>query len=345
VNEMMKRYLTIAVLIISACNMQAQYIFSNCGSHPAFGDSLVGNLYDYDTTGIISGSPGANRIWNYSNLSLAYTWPLSHYYFDPAGTQGKYMFPNAEVADRGPSGVFSYLKYSYDSVTFFGDYLDSVNYHQSWDPQKNLVCSLSYGNSFSDFFSRYNFSQCPYHHTYTTKTVSYDGYGTIYLPQDTFAVARLKIVENTLDTAICVGPPVISFTIDTTYIWYDINTNQPVFSWHYFYDTVNVYKNIIIQVFNYTHLPVIEAGVNEPSTEMSIRTYPNPTSGKFSVDIKNDPEIKILTIYNVFGEQIFKSQIAGRKPEVDISDRPNGIYFLNLLTENGTYCGKIILSK
>lgn len=70
--------------------------------------------------------------------------------------------------------------------------------------------------------------------------------------------------------------------------------------------------------------------------------YPNPTSGKFSIQASSEFSIEI---YNVFGEKIFSAQINSGKTEIDISEQPSGIYFLQIKSENGTVIKKIIIHK
>src|ERR1041385_7302617 len=87
--------LLFAIFIFSA---RAQYVFNSCNLHPVFGDSLIGTLQQYDTTGVNSGLAGANITWDYSGLSLTGTLPVYHYYFDPATDPWSVIFSSASVA-------------------------------------------------------------------------------------------------------------------------------------------------------------------------------------------------------------------------------------------------------
>lgn len=343
---MVKKFVSIFFLSCCIINASAQFVFDNCNTQPVFGDSLVGSLFIYDTTGIGPGSSGANQVWDYTAMSNTSAWPISHSYFDPALTEGYYMFPDANLADKSGSSLYIYSTRMQDSTVFLGDYLDSINFHNSWDPLKELVCPLSFGQSFTDFFSRYNFSNCPYHHTYTDRIITYDAYGTLKLPGGTYFAARLKTVENTLDTAICVGPSIISYWVDTTYLWFDVNTKQPVFSWHYFNDFTNVYKNIIVQEYSYSHVPVmVLAGV--PSgldMNSAISGYPNPTNGKFSVRRSGSGMISDeLKIYNSIGNAV--PFVLEGDSSVDLSSQPDGIYFLTINSTAGYFSYRVIVSK
>jgi hypothetical protein len=71
----------------------------------------------------------------------------------------------------------------------------------------------------------------------------------------------------------------------------------------------------------------------EPKT---ISIFPNPTSGKSSISGK---DIKHVEVYNLVGHKVLS--IMG-KCEIDISDEPNGIYIVKILTNNGNYIEKIL---
>ena len=89
--------------------------------------------------------------------------------------------------------------------------------------------------------------------------------------------------------------------------------------------------------------------VNEQASKLSaFSVYPNPTSGEFNIESKiSDIRWQKVTIYNIFGENIFdsKTQQLNGSP-IDISHAPNGIYFLRITDEKGiTQSQKLILSK
>ncbi|MBU0486550.1 MAG: T9SS type A sorting domain-containing protein [Bacteroidetes bacterium] len=63
--------------------------------------------------------------------------------------------------------------------------------------------------------------------------------------------------------------------------------------------------------------------------------YPNPTTGKFTVDIEN---IEKIEIYNIKSQLVCKTT----KNEIDISNQPVGVYFIKISTEMETITGEII---
>lgn len=77
--------------------------------------------------------------------------------------------------------------------------------------------------------------------------------------------------------------------------------------------------------------------------ETDIAIFPNPTNGAFTIITKENEYI--LTVTNVLGELIYQDEIKSQKAEIDISKHSNGIYFLNIKTEQGTEVQKLIINK
>ena len=76
--------------------------------------------------------------------------------------------------------------------------------------------------------------------------------------------------------------------------------------------------------------------INNLTSEIIV--YPNPTSGKFTIE--SNTEIETVAIYNVLGEKIFST--ATFPSEIDICKQPSGIYLLRLFSNEGTFVMKIV---
>lgn len=91
-------------------------------------------------------------------------------------------------------------------------------------------------------------------------------------------------------------------------------------------------------------------GINDMNTITNLNIYPNPSSGKFAVSVNNNqsPVNKMdLEIYNVLGEKMdsmsnIKHQTSN---EFDLSSQPNGVYFLQVKSDNGITVQKLIIQK
>jgi hypothetical protein len=79
-------------------------------------------------------------------------------------------------------------------------------------------------------------------------------------------------------------------------------------------------------------------GIEAYSNNSSIRLYPNPATDM--LNIRSDNEILKASIMNIDG-QVVKS-ISGNFNNIGISDLSNGLYFVNICTENGTETLKFI---
>ena len=73
--------------------------------------------------------------------------------------------------------------------------------------------------------------------------------------------------------------------------------------------------------------------------ESTIKIYPNPSKG--TVRIEGDEKLKKILLRNILGEMIQEFN----KTELDISSYPNGIYFIEVVTENGSFTKKLLLAK
>ncbi|MBI4946656.1 MAG: M4 family metallopeptidase [Bacteroidetes bacterium] len=77
----------------------------------------------------------------------------------------------------------------------------------------------------------------------------------------------------------------------------------------------------------------------------SISVFPNPSNGIFTISsFLSDKNIN-LKIENVLGEEIFHSEMLSNSLQVDLRKETNGIYFIEINSENGTTNKKIIINK
>jgi hypothetical protein len=75
-----------------------------------------------------------------------------------------------------------------------------------------------------------------------------------------------------------------------------------------------------------------------------ILIYPNPNFGKFTIDLKYEENVSSIRIYTIMGTQVSQVGINGSsKTEVDISNSPKGIYYVQINKSNETICTKIIV--
>jgi endoglucanase len=72
-----------------------------------------------------------------------------------------------------------------------------------------------------------------------------------------------------------------------------------------------------------------------------IRIYPNPVSNKLYIE--KDVSALTAALYNINGKKI--KSWDGQKNEYDLSFLKNGIYFIEIITENNLFCTKSIIKR
>jgi len=80
-----------------------------------------------------------------------------------------------------------------------------------------------------------------------------------------------------------------------------------------------------------------------PNT-IQFNVYPNPSTGIFTVYTNNTDKAEIA-IYNVVGTMLYQSIIANHKSQIDLSELPAGIYFVQLNDGENKEVKKIIISR
>jgi hypothetical protein len=93
---------------------------------------------------------------------------------------------------------------------------------------------------------------------------------------------------------------------------------------------------------------ILTSGAAQKTPDWAVFIYPNPTYGKLTIETNASNFIKSkLLIYNALGELVFqKKQIVSVIEEIDISNFPEGVYWVRLESMLGAvYSQKIIKMK
>jgi photosystem II stability/assembly factor-like uncharacterized protein len=86
--------------------------------------------------------------------------------------------------------------------------------------------------------------------------------------------------------------------------------------------------DFVFYTTNGTYIPV---GVEEKqNSDFNFTISPNPTSGIFTVHLPNEISNEEIIIFDIMGKELICAQNLPSNSIIDISDRPNGIYFLTL---------------
>jgi YD repeat-containing protein len=72
--------------------------------------------------------------------------------------------------------------------------------------------------------------------------------------------------------------------------------------------------------------------------------YPNPTEGLVNLKL-NGTSDKNVEVYNLLGEKVMDVTLSGTQRTIDLSSLSNGIYNVKVMSAEGNYQNKVILSK
>ncbi|MFZ4633254.1 MAG: hypothetical protein ACOYNO_03500 [Saprospiraceae bacterium] len=251
-------------------------------AQPTLQMNVVGQIGDVvtlqvaDTLNISQGNAGANQTWNFSSLKPQSGQPATLYaYLAPANTPPQFasVFPVANLSLKigTDTAVYSYGKLEANQFTFLGiknDFIEQVY----TDPDIQLK-TLTYNNSFSDDFANYsNAGGGVIFYGKGSRTVTYDGYGTLITPLGTFQNAmRIKGVSNQVDSAEFSGVKIINRTNIVTYDWFVATQPGALVSVYY--------TRTITETYFFPGLP---PNITDLGTTKSVNYLSNLTSSAFS---------------------------------------------------------------
>ena len=95
-------------------------------------------------------------------------------------------------------------------------------------------------------------------------------------------------------------------------------------------------------------MPEVITSHEVPSTgieKSSFKIFPNPTTGNFILELNGDAPVDKVTVdfYGMWGEKILSKILNGEgKHEFSLSDRPSGVYFIRVITDDKSETIKII---
>ncbi|MCC7302461.1 MAG: T9SS type A sorting domain-containing protein [Bacteroidia bacterium] len=69
--------------------------------------------------------------------------------------------------------------------------------------------------------------------------------------------------------------------------------------------------------------------------------FPNPSTGAFSIEA--DEKIRTISVHTLQGEMILQKDVSQRRTEIDISNQPEGLYLIQVITKDWVEVHKIIL--
>jgi len=74
--------------------------------------------------------------------------------------------------------------------------------------------------------------------------------------------------------------------------------------------------------------------MNERLIENNILIYPNPGTGRYTIDFMDQLVTGYLRVFNFQGSMLYQTRISGaEKLELSLSQFENGIYLVNIVTK------------
>ncbi len=175
---------------------------------------------------------------------------------------------------------------------------------------------------------------------YTQVLVNADGCDSVLL---------LYVEIVTIDTSVTVnGFTLSSNEAGATYQWVDCNNNYAAIPGEdkvSFQPTVPGTYAVIIKHGNCTDTsacyPVVVVGTKDPGTQVTAYVYPNPSNGQLVIRTAGDTKLTAVRLYHSNGRFIRDFSVTtGPLHQYDVRDLRAGLYFLELISEEGRYLVK-----
>lgn len=279
--------------------------------------SFIINNTAYCTTGVFSSGINNDEIWAYNSISG--TWSFINNISN---------LPN--LADRRSANGFSIS----DTAYVFGGY-NTSSLNDLWSfVGENVYTSLPIDTTVCDIYTspsqNYSWEQSGLY----TDTVGNTIY-SIDLEVDTIIPSISSISSDTL----------MAFQNNATYQWINCEDNMPILGEtnQVFSPSQNGSYAVIISYYDCidTSLCISAKAVNTLEYENhNINIYPNPSLGIFH--IQSGQVVKEIKVYNSFGKMVeFKRE----ENQIELSNPVNGLYFIELITENNNRFHRKIIIK
>ena len=305
----MKSISTLAAVVLLHFSSIAQPVITQSG----IANNFNADFYYADATGFAPGSAGANQIWDYSSLESMYI-----------GTDTAIPVAGSAYAAEFPTA--NYL-YKFNGPFTGGD----LYFYHNLTPTKFEILSLGYDSDTGDNFSPNPKTYVTFPYTFgtvftdsyqsttetsaTTFTATYDAYGTLIMPFDTFTnVVRQKVVING----------------QTDYNWFNVSPFYPILQTVFAENTLGIIQD-------HTNL-----AVDEYANSARFTVYPNPVHDQLNIRRSGAGNMEIA-VSDISGKTVLKQFVGnGSQVSVDLTSLTAGIYFISAKDSKGTEMRKII---
>jgi hypothetical protein len=97
-----------------------------------------------------------------------------------------------------------------------------------------------------------------------------------------------------------------------------------------------------------TYKPLVTTGIKNIPTNHSVKLFPNPNNGVFTIERSAGKESAVVEVYNILGEKALTLPLSqtGEGTKIDMSAAPDGVYLYRVLSETGDLVstGKFVIN-
>ncbi|MCB0517415.1 MAG: T9SS type A sorting domain-containing protein [Lewinellaceae bacterium] len=86
-------------------------------------------------------------------------------------------------------------------------------------------------------------------------------------------------------------------------------------------------------------------GIKEQARKPNLSLFPNPTCGQLSINMPGQKEICQILLIDGVGRLISENFEMADNQTLDVSDLPEGVYFIKIQIPEGSFCSRFVLSK
>jgi hypothetical protein len=163
-----------------------------------------------------------------------------------------------------------------------------------------------------------------------------DGWGTLYLPGDTFNVIRVKSVVTYTDT-VYVNAVSFGFSFprtETEYKWLTTGHHEPVLQ-------ITKQNNFASAKF-FTNMPS-SFGINAQSAGADIKIFPDPVSDILHISLNGNAVATEVSVLDITGKVVFNKYFDNAKSiDILVANLSKGIYFYRIQNPKQNINGKFL---
>lgn len=90
---------------------------------------------------------------------------------------------------------------------------------------------------------------------------------------------------------------------------------------------------------------VLKAPASSPTSQMTVKVYPNPSNGQFTIEIVSSAEtMQKVNVYNTFGQVVESFSNINTNLFRIRMQQPAGIYYLETITDRDRVLKKILIN-